>query len=148
MFDWRSRFDNNWGDFANLAIRSFHSSAGARINKTTTAADPNILLPVQNGAVANCHKEDVRFIRVLCLLDFASLFTIANPGPTMLHVSFYAKLPQTTVAMATVSGAAYNLTTWHGPANLPVMTREQLRALILKPCLQDRPIVLMPNDFK
>ena len=147
MSDWRSCFDNNWGDFANLAIRSFHNSAGARINNTTTAANPNILLPVQNSAVANCRKVDVCFVRVPCLLDFASLFTIANPGPTMLRVSFYVELPQTTVVMATAGGTAYNLTTWHGPANLPAMTREQLRTLILEPCLQGGPIALMPNDF-
>ena len=135
MFDWRSCFDNHWGDFAHLAIQLFHNSVGAKINNTTTAADRNILLLVQNGAMANCRKEDVRFVRVICLLDVASLFTITNPGPTMLCVSFYVKLPQTTVAMATAGGAAYNLTTCHGPADLSAMTREQFRMLILEPCL-------------
>ena len=147
MFDWRSRFNDHWGDFAHLAIQSFYNSAGAKINNTTTAVDPNILLPIQNGAVANCRKEDVRFVRVICLLDFASLFTIANPGPTMLCVSFYVELPQTMAVMATASGAAYNLTTWHGPVDLYAMTREQIRTLILEPCLQDGPIALTPNDF-
>jgi len=147
LFDWRSRFDDHWGDFAHLTIQSFHNSAGTKINNTTIAGNPNILLPVQNGAVVNCRKEDVRFVRVLCSLDFASLFTIVNPGLTMLRVSFYIELPQMTVAMATAGGAAYNLTTWHGDADLSTLTREQFRTLILEPCLQDGPIALMPNDF-
>jgi len=119
MFDWRSRFDDHWGDFAHLTIQSFHNSAGAKINNTSTAANPNILLLVQNGAAVNCRKEDVRFVRVLCSLDFASLFTIVNPGLTMLCLSFYVKLPQTTVAMATAGGAAqsHHLAWRSGPIN-------------------------------
>ena len=147
IFDWRSCFDDHWGDFTHLTIQLFHNSARAMINNTSTTANPNILLPVQSGAVANCHKEDVHFVRVLCSLDFTPLFTIVNPGPTILRVSFHVELPQMTVAMAHANGATYNLTTWHGIEDLSTLTREQLRTLILEPCLQDGPIALMPNDF-
>ena len=147
MFDWRSRFDDHWADFTHLSIQSFHNSAGAKINDTCTAANPSILLPVQNGNVANCRKEDVRFVRVVCSLDFSSLFTIPNPGPAVLRVSFYVELPQTTVAMTRAGGAAYNLTTWHGAGDLSTLSRADLRSLILDPCLQDGPIALLPNDF-
>ena len=53
MFDWRSRFDDHWGDFTHLTIQSLHNSAGTKINNTTIAGNPNIPLPVQNGAVVN-----------------------------------------------------------------------------------------------
>jgi hypothetical protein len=49
--------------------------------------------------------------------------------------------------MAHANGAAYNLTTWHGVEDLSTLTCQQLRTLILEPCLQDGPITLMPNDF-
>jgi hypothetical protein len=98
-FNWRSCFDDNWCGFSNLTIQSYHNSAGAKMNNTTTAANPSILLPVQNGAVAGCLKDNVRFVHVLCLLDFSNLFTIPNPGPTVLHVSFYIELPQSMQVM-------------------------------------------------
>jgi hypothetical protein len=99
MFNWHSRFDDNWCNFSNLTIESYHNSAGVKMNNTTTTANPSILLPVQNGAMACCHKDDVPFVRVLCSLDFSNLFTIPNPGLTVLHASFYIKLPQSTQVM-------------------------------------------------
>jgi hypothetical protein len=73
--------------------------------------------------------------------------TIANPGPTMIRVGFYIELPQTTVAMTNAGGIANNLTTWHGAANLALLMRNQVRATVLKPSLQDRSILLSPTDF-
>ena len=134
MFDWRSRFDDNWYDFKNLTIQSYHNSAGARINNTATAANPSILLPVQNGAVAGYRKDNVRFVRVLCLLDFATLFTIANPGPTVLHTSFYIERPQATQMTINTNGVNYNLTTWLGAVDLSTLSCDDLRTLVLKPC--------------
>ena len=45
------------------------------------------------------------------------------------------------------AGAAYNLTTWHGAADLSTMTRDEVRALILGPTMQMGPIALSPADF-
>ncbi len=73
--------------------------------------------------------------------------TIANPGLMTLHIGFYIKLPQTTVAMTNASGVAYNLTTWHGTANLALLTRNQVRATVLEPSLQEGPISLSPTNF-
>jgi hypothetical protein len=42
---------------------------------------------------------------------------------------------------------AYNLTTWHGAADLPTLISKQVCTLILEPCLQDGPIALCPSDF-
>ncbi len=52
--DWYRYFNCNWCNFAHLSILSFHNNAGAQIVDSVTAGDASILLPVQNGAVANC----------------------------------------------------------------------------------------------
>jgi hypothetical protein len=66
--------------FQNLMILSFHDSAGTIIDNTTSPADPQVLLPVQDGNLANCHSQGVRFVCVQCVLDFGSLVT-ATPYP-------------------------------------------------------------------
>ena len=43
MVDFRSMFNNAWYHFANLAIQSFHNSAGAVLINTVSAVDPSIL---------------------------------------------------------------------------------------------------------
>jgi hypothetical protein len=43
-------------DFGHLLILSFHNSQGARMDDTTTAADAQVLLPIQNGPLAGCCK--------------------------------------------------------------------------------------------
>jgi len=147
LYDWRQTFDDGWYDFANLSIISFHDSAGAQINNTTVAGAPTVLLDVVNGNLANCRQQNVRFVRVSCSIDFAPLFTIRNPGNTILRVGFYLELPQTTVAMTNGAGVAYNLTTWHGASDLSTLTRDEVRALILEPSMQTGPIALSPADF-
>ncbi len=44
-------------------------------------------------------------------------------------------------------GAAYNLTTWHGVADLTALSSKEVRVQILEPTLQDGPIALRPADF-
>ena len=89
----------------------------------------------------------MHFVHVLCLLDFATLFTIANPGPTVLHTSFYIELPQAMQMMINTNGVNYNLATWLGAADLSTLSCDDLRTLVLKPCLQDGPITLAENNF-
>jgi hypothetical protein len=60
MFDWRSLFDFAWYNFCNLAMVTFHNSTNAEIKNTTTASNPAILLPIQNGPKAMCRQKDVR----------------------------------------------------------------------------------------
>jgi hypothetical protein len=36
---------------------------------------------------------------------------------------------------------------WHGMVNLSMLSRDDLCILVLEPCLQDRPIALMENNF-
>ncbi len=145
MFNFRSMFDESWYNFANLAIQSFHNSAGTDIQNTTIAANPAIFLPVADGPLPACHQQDVRYVRVSCTVDFARL--IAVPGPTVLRVGFYIELPQTTRVMVNGVNANYNLTSWLGANDLSAMTRDEVRAQILEPCLRNGPITLSAADF-
>jgi hypothetical protein len=65
----------------------------------------------------------------------------------VLRVGFYIKLPQSTVVMVNSAGANYNLTTWHGAADLCTLLLAQVCALILDPCLHDGPITLKAANF-
>ena len=145
--DWTSHFKNNWMNWANLTIMNFHDSAGNVINNSTTAADSSILLPVVNGAVAACRQGDVRFVRVQCTLDFAALVTLDPPGNTTLRVSYYIELPQSTVPMINGAAAAYNLTTFHGAADLRTLLPADVQAQVLDLVLQDGPVMLTGADF-
>jgi hypothetical protein len=109
--------------FDNLTILSFHDSAGNIINDTTSPANPQILLPMQNGILVNCRSQGVRFVRVQCVLDFASLVTAAPyPISTIIQVTYYIKLPQALRVMTNGVGAAYNLVSFLGVDDLCTLT--------------------------
>ncbi len=147
LFGWKNVFDMHRFDFANLTILSFHDSKGDIISNRTVVGNPSVLLPVQTSTVANCSKGDVHFARVACNLDFAHLVSLPTYGASILRVGFYIKLPETTVVQVNGTGDNYNLTTWHGAANLATLTLAQVCADILKPCLQDGPITLKAANF-
>ncbi len=87
LSNWRRFFSKRWIDFSYLTILSFHQLNGNRIDNTTTAGDSAILLPVVDGAYANCCQQDVRFVQVQCNLDFADLTTTDTyPVSTILRV--------------------------------------------------------------
>jgi hypothetical protein len=123
LSNWRWFFHEQWMDFGHLTILSFHALNGNRIYTTTTAADPQVLLPVINGAVANCCGWDVCFVRVQCILDFTPLTTI-NPYPIspILCVLYYIKLPQGSRAMVNDSNQPYTLVSFLGPDDLCLLT--------------------------
>ncbi len=147
--DFKRHFSNNWMCFQNLTILSFHDSAGDIVNNTTSPGDPQILLPIQDGHLAHCRSGGVRFVRVQCVLDFASLVT-AVPYPTsmILHVLYYIELPQGLCAMVNGAGGAYNLVSFLGVNDLRTLTPPEVKATILNPCLQDGPVLLKASDFK
>jgi hypothetical protein len=72
MSDWCCYFKDRWMDFSHLTILSFHQSDGDRIDNTTIAANPQVLLPVVDGALATCRKQDVKFVQVQFTMDFAT----------------------------------------------------------------------------
>jgi hypothetical protein len=49
--------------------------------------------------------------------------------------------------MVNGAGANYNLTTWHGAADLRMLLLVQVCTLILDPCLHDGPITLKAANF-
>jgi hypothetical protein len=114
---------------------------------TATAANPTVLLSMQNGPPTNCRKADVCFVCIQCSIDFLPLVTITNPGPSVLCAQFYIELPQMTVALLNAAGTNYNLTTWHGTANLKTLAATDVCRMILDITLQDRPITLCKADF-
>ena len=84
--DWYCHYRRNWSNFDNLTILSFHNNSGAQVNNTTTTEDSALLLPVANGPIPSCCKQDFRFVWVQMNLDFASLVTLDNPGVTVLRI--------------------------------------------------------------
>ena len=94
---------------------------------TTDAADLSILLPVVDGVVTNCRKKDVKFVCVQLKLDYASLVNVNPPGATVLRTGFYIQLPQTSVQKTDGYGTAYNLLTFHGPADLQMMSPAEVQ---------------------
>jgi hypothetical protein len=145
--DWLCFFHDSWCDFSCLAILSFHNDAGDQINNTTTAADTAILLPVINGAVANCHQPNVKFVRIQISLDFHDLVNVDPPGPTTLQVEYYIELPQASSAMLNGNNVAYNLVTFQGADNLCTLTMAQVQTTILNQTLQGGPYDLQPANF-
>jgi hypothetical protein len=73
--NWNCFFADCWYIIYHLTIISFHNSKGMVMNDTTTAADAQILLPVQNGVVAACRQQDIKIIWVQCVINFAPLVT-------------------------------------------------------------------------
>jgi hypothetical protein len=140
-------YEEGWFDPANLQVLSFHDSAGTLINNTTITGNPTILLPIINGVLANCRQQDVCYVRVQLSLDFAALLGPRHIGATVLRSMYYIELPQTLANMTNGAGAAYVLTTYHGPANITAMTAEQVTNEIINPCLQRGPISLSVADF-
>ena len=113
---------------------------------------PHTMRVMVNGVGANYNltswlgaEQDVRYVRVSCTVDFSRLISI--PGPTVLCVRFYIKLPQMMLVMVNGVGANYNLTSWLGADDLRGLTRDEVRLQILEPCLRDGPITLGVADF-
>ncbi len=80
LSDWRRYFNERWMDFTNLTILSFQNLQGNRIDDTTTAGNPRVLLPIQNGPLNASQSQGVWFVCVQCTLDFGALVT-AHPYP-------------------------------------------------------------------
>jgi hypothetical protein len=60
--NWSRFFHDCWYDFSHLQILSFHSANGDGNKNRMAAADSNILLPVQNGTIADCRRPSIKFV--------------------------------------------------------------------------------------
>jgi hypothetical protein len=113
-----------------------------------TAADSDVLLPVQDGNITNCCRQNIKFVQVQLFLDFAMLVNVADPtGPTTLRTEYYLELPQTTRLLTNGVGNAYNLMTFHGPDDLCTLSPAKVKEQLLDKTLQDGPLELMLASF-
>jgi hypothetical protein len=146
--NWSCFFHNPWYNFGHLQILSFHSANGNGNENTTTAVDLNILLPVQNGNIADCCWPSIKFVQVQLTIDFVLLVNIQNQvGLTILWTDDYIKLLQTTRTMVHGNNVAYNLMTFYGAADLCTLSPAKVKAQILDAMLQDGPVELQPTSF-
>lgn len=152
--DFINYYAARWMDFAHLRIQSFHNSAGAIIPAADCclAADPSILKPVANGNYADVRPSDIKFVRVQLQLDFARLMTAppppGDPHPvTVLQAEYYMELPQSSIQLVNGGHQNYMLHSWLGADDLRTLSADQVRNLILRPCLRDSPILLATADF-
>ena len=145
--DWYRYFDRNWCNFAHLSILSFHNDAGTQVVDSVTAGDASILLPVQDGAVANCRRANIKFVRVQLNLDFLTLVTLRPPGNTILRTEYYIELPQDSCDLTNGNNQAYRLTTYLGPGDLRAIAAADFERDILAHTLQDGPVDLLSPTF-
>ena len=146
--DWLRFFNDHWCDFHHLTILSFYTTTGDVIEDLTTAADPDVLLPIQDGNIAQCWRPNIKFVQVQISLDFALLVNVVEPmGPTTLRTEYYLELLQTTRVMTNGNSNAYNLMMFHGPDDLRTLSPADVKGQLLDKTLQDRPVELMPASF-
>jgi len=136
-------FQDHWTNFRNLTIVSWHDSTGTIINNTTVAGDPSILLPIQNGALANCRQPDVKFVRVQVSVDY----TNAMRGVSPIRLDFYVELPQSATPMVNGAGNAYTSVTYSGPADLRTLDTAQTASTILDVTYQTKPGQIQATVF-
>ena len=128
-------FHDHWRNFRNLTILSWHDSTGAIMNNTTVAGNTSVLLPIQNGPVAQCRQQDVKFVRVQVSVDYT--YTLQGVSP--IRLDFYVELPQTSTPMTNGAGGAYTLVTYAGPEDLRTLDTAQSASTILDVTYQTRP---------
>ncbi len=143
---WRRYFQERWMDFTHLAILSFHQSNGNRIDDTTVADSPEVLLPIIDGPAAACCTPNVKFVRVRCTINFAGLVSV-NPYPVhpVLRIDYYIELPQTIQGVRRGANNI-NIETFCGAADLPTLSTAEVWVL-LDQVQQDAPILLKASDF-
>jgi hypothetical protein len=145
--DWFQFFYDKWFDFSKLTILSFHNVKGDIMTTRTEVANPAVLLPVQDGILADCRKKDVKFIWVQLTINYSSLVNVSPAGATVLRAEYYLELPQTSRKMMDGNGNAYNLLTFHGPSDICTMSTTEVQAQLLDVTFQDGPVDLQPARF-
>jgi hypothetical protein len=116
----------------------------------TTAGDFSVLLPVQNGNIADCCSAGVKFVCVQLELDFSDLTIVAaaNPAPNIiLRGEYYIQLPQSSRDLVNSAGTDYKLTSWLGQANLCTMSTTDVQRAILDITHQDGPFDQFAQSF-
>jgi hypothetical protein len=145
--NWFCFFYDSWFDFSKLTILSFHNIKGNIVSNTTEAANPAFLLPIQDGVLADCRKNDVKFVCVQLTINYSTFVNVNPAGPTILRAEYHIELPQTLWQLLNRTGNAYNLLTFHGPSDLRTLSPAEIQAQLLNVTFQDGPVDLQPARF-
>ncbi len=145
--NWFHFFYDSWFDFFKLTVLSFHNVKGNIVNNTTKAADPAVLLPVQDGTLVNCRKKGVKFVCVQLTIDYSTFVNVNSAGPTILRAEYYIKLSQTSRQLLNGQHTAYNLLIFHGLSNFRTLSPNHVHAQLLNVTFQDGPVDLQPARF-
>ena len=78
-------FQDNWSDFRHLKVLSYHDTKDDMMTDNTSLTDPTILLPVQDGNVADSRKQGVIFFA--CNSVSISLLSLMRVSQ-LTHASF------------------------------------------------------------
>jgi hypothetical protein len=146
---WDHKLSQNWASFQYLKLLSWHDAKGAAIAGTTAVGDSSVLLAVQDGNLADCCVDGIKFIRVQLELDFANLTTATtNPSPNaILRGEYYIQPPQSSVNLVNGSHVNYKLTMWLGAADLCTLSPMEIKQEILDNTHQDGPFDLFVPSF-
>ena len=105
-----------------------------------------MILPIVNGAVAGCQKQDVKFVCMHCTLNFTTAVGLITIYPylafTTIRASYYIELPQGSCALTNGAGAPYNLGSFLGAADLRTLIPVQMFDNIILVVQQDAPVLL------
>ncbi len=110
------------------------------------AANPAILLPLQDKPIIDCRKA-IKFVRVQLNLNYSALAKINPPGPAVLQATYYIKLSLHLHALVNGNGMQYSITTFIGPGDLQTLSPLEVRAQILDLTIQGNPLDLLPPSF-
>lgn len=144
---WVRFFNSHWRTPSNFTILGFYGSDGSRIVSTTTAADSQVLLPIDETTPRTAttrRSADVKWAHILCRLTYADVDSDCIPEDPDMDYEFYIELPQTTKSTLNSASNASNVTTYWGPSDLRTMTEATLRRdILLKPPAQRYPYGLV-----
>ncbi len=147
LANWEQKLTKNWANFGNLEIISWHNLNGGRINNTTDATNPSILLPVQDSATNQRCASGVKFVQIQLVLNFPNLNTIQGASNTFLRGKYYIQLPQSTIQLTNAAGNQYRSITFTGPADLHTLSANEVKHEILDVMHQDGPFNLLAPAF-
>jgi hypothetical protein len=73
LTNWERKLLQNWENFQYLTILSWHDAKGDVIANKTSATNPSILKPIQDGKRDDCRSAGIKFDQVQLELDYSEL---------------------------------------------------------------------------
>ena len=124
--------ENTFIPGGNWTIMSFHDTDGKILSKSTTTADPQILLPVgdvtSNWADEARREEHISFVKIRVRVD---LQPITEKPDSVVYLETFVQLPQEARIIKDGGGSNVTVRTYCGDANLKAMSMERFKSRIL-----------------